>query len=115
MSREQALAIARRLHHAGYRALFNGGCVRDEILGRTPQDYDIATDAHPGDVTRLFPGAVQVGAVFGVVIVEGIEVATFRTDGEYRDGRRPESVAYTDDPAVDAQRRDFTINGMFRD
>ncbi len=120
MSRERALEIARRLREARFRALFNGGCVRDQLLGVRAKDYDIATDARPEQVTALFPNALQVGAQFGVVFVpeensRGIEVATFRADGDYLDGRRPESVSYTDDPAIDARRRDFTINGMFLD
>jgi poly(A) polymerase len=124
MSRDHALQLARRLRDAGYRALFNGGCVRDQLLGQTAKDYDIATDARPEQVTALFPEALQIGAQFGVVFVpeesgpvpkNGVEVATFRADGDYRDGRRPESVSYTNDPATDARRRDFTINGMFLD
>ncbi len=116
MSGEQtARDIAARLKGAGYRALFNGGCVRDPLLGRVPHDYDIATSARPADVLRLFPNALEVGAQFGVVIVDGIEVATFRRDGEYKDGRHPDAVIYADDPETDAQRRDFTINGMFLD
>jgi len=111
--RETAREIARQLSAAGHRALFAGGCVRDTLLGRVPSDYDIATSAHPAEVLRLFPAAQLVGAKFGVVIVEGVEVATFRNDGSYLDGRHPESVTYSDDPEIDAQRRDFTINGMF--
>jgi tRNA nucleotidyltransferase/poly(A) polymerase len=120
MSCEQALDISRTLRAAGYCALFNGGCVRDHLLGKTPHDYDIATDARPEQVTALFPNALQIGAHFGVVFIpeegeHGVEVATFRADGDYRDGRRPESVTYANDPATDARRRDFTINGMFLD
>src|ERR1035438_4616985 len=113
MNRPQATAIALRLRDAGYQAFFAGGCVRDLLLGRDPKDYDVATDARPDDTLRMFPDAVQVGAAFGVVVADGVEVATFRRDGAYQDGRHPESVAYTSDPATDASRRDFTINGMF--
>ena len=113
-----ALSAARRLREAGYLAYFAGGCVRDRILGREPKDYDIATNATPEQAARLFPGAHTVGAHFGVVLVrvggEALEIATFRTDGSYRDGRRPESVSYST-PEEDAQRRDFTINGLFYD
>jgi len=116
---ETAREIAHRLRETGHRALFAGGCVRDTLLGRevsgAPHDYDIATSARPADVLRLFPDAQLVGAQFGVVVVEGVEVATFRNDGSYLDGRRPESVTYSDDPETDAQRRDFTINGMFQE
>lgn len=114
-ARDQARALARRLRDAAYRAVFAGGCVRDTLLGIAPHDYDIATSARPPQVLALFPGAQLVGAQFGVVIVEGVEIATFRNDGTYRDGRHPDSVTYADDPATDAQRRDFTINGMFQD
>jgi len=110
--------MARRLQAAGHMAYFAGGCVRDELLGREPHDYDIATDATPPEVLQLFPRAQYVGAHFGVVVVhEGgamFEIATFRTDGSYRDGRRPESVTFAT-PQEDAQRRDFTVNGMFLD
>jgi poly(A) polymerase len=120
MSRDLAMEIARRLREGGYRALLNGGCVRDQLLGVTPKDYDIATDARPEQVTALFSNAIQIGAQFGVIFVpeenaHGVEVATFRADGDYLDGRRPESVSYTNNPATDARRRDFTINGMFLD
>lgn len=114
--REAALDLATRLKSAGHEALFAGGCVRDRLLGHPPQDYDIATSAIPSEVTRLFPGSNEVGAHFGVVIVkhEGhpVEVATFRTDGSYKDGRRPQSVTFST-AADDAQRRDFTVNGLF--
>lgn len=115
-AREAALELARRLAAAGHEALFAGGCVRDALLGRPPQDYDIATSATPAEVIALFPGANKVGAHFGVVIAKHaghhVEVATFRTDGSYKDGRRPESVTFST-PAEDARRRDFTINGLF--
>ncbi|RMG17958.1 MAG: CCA tRNA nucleotidyltransferase, partial [Planctomycetota bacterium] len=114
-----AKAVVERLQKAGHRALFAGGCVRDLLLGRTPNDYDVATSATPEQVRRLFHRTLQVGEQFGIVIVlfggQQVEVATFRADGEYVDGRRPQEVNYTDDPAVDAQRRDFTVNGLFLD
>ena len=119
--REFALVVVRRLREAGYEALWAGGCVRDLILGATPSDYDVATNALPNQVMGLFRRTIPVGVSFGVVRVRGpkaaggeVEVATFRSDGEYRDGRRPESVVYGT-PREDASRRDFTINGMFLD
>ena len=116
--RATAAEMARRLQAAGHVSYFAGGCVRDELLGREPHDYDIATDATPPEVLLLFPRAQYVGAHFGVVVVheggEMFEIATFRTDGSYRDGRRPESVTFAT-PQEDAQRRDFTINGLFLD
>ena len=103
---------------AGYAALLAGGCVRDMVLGRPPKDWDVATDADPHAVAGLFDRTLEIGAQFGicVVVVDGraYEVARFRRDGPYRDGRRPESVEFVD-AAADAQRRDFTINGMFYD
>lgn len=115
-ARESALELARRLHDAGHEAFFAGGCVRDRLLGRDAKDYDIATSATPQEVVRLFPGASVVGAHFGVVIAKSkghhIEVATFRTDGSYKDGRRPDVVTFST-PEQDAQRRDFTMNGLF--
>jgi poly(A) polymerase len=117
-AREQAVELARRLRGAGFVAWFAGGCVRDRLLGREPKDYDIATDARPEQVAGLFAGARLVGAHFGVVIVprNGIEheIATFRSDGEYHDGRHPEGVVFST-AEEDAQRRDFTINGLFED
>jgi poly(A) polymerase len=115
-ARESALELACRLHDAGHQALFAGGCVRDRLLGRDAKDYDIATSATPQQVVRLFPGASEVGAHFGVVIAKSnghpVEIATFRTDGSYKDGRRPETVTFST-PEEDAQRRDFTMNGLF--
>ncbi|MFT3992065.1 MAG: CCA tRNA nucleotidyltransferase [Luteolibacter sp.] len=112
-----AQEIAGKLMAAGYEAFFAGGCVRDPLLGLAPKDYDIATSATPAQVLEIFPGSNQVGAHFGVVIVHQdghhIEVATFRTDGSYRDGRRPESITFST-AREDAQRRDFTINGLFQ-
>ncbi len=114
--RDAALELARRLVAAGHEALFAGGCVRDRLLGRMPQDYDIATSATPAEVTALFPGSNEVGAHFGVVIAKHrghhVEIATFRTDGSYKDGRRPESVTFAT-AEEDAMRRDFTMNGLF--
>ena len=115
-AREAAVELARRLKAAGHEALFAGGCVRDKLLGHPPEDYDIATSAVPSEVLELFPGSNEVGAHFGVVIAKHgghhVEIATFRTDGSYRDGRRPESVTFST-PQEDARRRDFTINGLF--
>ena len=117
-TRAAATNLAIQLKNAGHTACFAGGCVRDKLLGLEPKDYDIATSATPSEVLRLFPGSNEVGAHFGVVIAkhEGhhIEIATFRTDGSYGDGRRPDSVTFST-PEEDAHRRDFTINGLFED
>jgi poly(A) polymerase len=117
-ARHHATAIVRRLREAGYEALFAGGCVRDEMLGRTPKDYDVATNAPAERVLTLFPGSLPVGIQFGVVLVPAgihrIEIATFRSDGIYLDSRHPVSVHFGS-AEQDAQRRDFTINGMFYD
>jgi poly(A) polymerase len=117
-ARDAAIDILRTLTAAGHRALLAGGCVRDAMLGREPKDYDVATDATPPEVERLFKGAHTVGAHFGVVVVRRgehtIEVATFRKDGTYLDGRHPESVTFSS-PEEDALRRDFTVNGLFED
>lgn len=117
--KENALEIIKKLTHAGHVALLAGGCVRDMLLGREPKDYDVASSATPDEVVRLFPGAKTVGAHFGVVVVPAggngfIEVATFRSDGSYSDGRRPDSVIFST-PEMDAERRDFTVNGLFYD
>jgi poly(A) polymerase len=118
--RSFATEVVARLRQAGFQALWAGGCVRDLILGLTPADYDVATDATPDRVMRLFRKTVPVGVSFGVVRVLGppgageVEVATFRTDVNYVDGRRPEAVVFGS-PREDASRRDFTINGMFLD
>jgi poly(A) polymerase len=113
-----ARAIVRRLKDAGFTALYAGGCVRDRLLGLEPHDYDIATDAKPEQVQALFPRTVAVGAQFGVIsVIDGgreFQVASFRADGLYLDGRHPETVAFSS-PEQDAQRRDFTINGLFFD
>jgi poly(A) polymerase len=120
---EAATAVVHGLAAAGYRAYLVGGCVRDLLMGHAPKDYDVATDARPDAVMALFRRSFGVGAHFGVVLVPMLvdgqeivtEVATFRSDGAYSDGRRPDEVAYTDDPEQDVLRRDFTINGMLLD
>jgi poly(A) polymerase len=116
--RALAIDIVRRLRAAGHETYFAGGCVRDELLGRAPLDYDVATSAPPEVVQRLFPRTVPVGAQFGVVLAieHGIpfEVATFRSDDAYVDGRRPSRVHFGS-AREDALRRDFTINGLFLD
>jgi poly(A) polymerase len=116
---EFATDVVRRLRAAGHTALWAGGCVRDRLLGREPDDYDVATDARPEQVQKLFKRTVAVGASFGVVQVLGpkplaVEVATFRSDVSYSDGRHPDAVVFSS-PEEDARRRDFTINGMFFD
>ena len=131
--KSHAISIVRTLREAGYQAYFAGGCVRDLILGREPADYDVATDATPGQVMRLFPETYAVGAQFGVVLVpvpaearkdaagdvspkaDVVEVATFRSDLGYSDGRHPDRVHYSKTPREDVERRDFTINGLLLD
>ena len=114
--REFANSICDRLQSAGYQALLVGGCVRDLLLGREPADYDVATNATPEQVLQLFPNGITVGAQFGVILVPlggmKVEVATFRSDIGYADGRHPDRVDYSASPEEDAQRRDFTINGL---
>lgn len=136
-----AIDIIRTLRDHGYEAYLAGGCVRDLLLGREPADYDVATSARPGEVMRIFPRTYAVGAQFGVVLVpvsgetdsapdddlplsveqlpkphaRVIEVATFRSDGLYSDGRHPDEVRFSTDPGEDVQRRDFTINGLLLD
>src|SRR5262245_31192301 len=120
--REFALEIAQKLRTAGFEALWAGGCVRDQLLGITPKDSDVATSAKPDEIRDLFGRrrTLPIGASFGVIMVLGprdagqIEVATFRTDAAYSDGRHPDSVTFTT-AEQDAQRRDFTINGIFFD
>jgi poly(A) polymerase len=116
--RDDALAVLRRLRDAGHVAYFAGGCVRDLLLGIEPKDFDVATDAPPPRVRQLFTNTQAVGAAFGVILVRHrrsiIEVATFRTDLAYRDGRHPQGVQFTT-AEEDAKRRDFTINGLFLD
>jgi poly(A) polymerase len=124
-ARAAATAIVRRLRGSGHTAYFAGGCVRDELLGLSPTDYDVATDATPDRIRALFKRTQEVGVAFGVVLVtptreEGgetpatVEVATFRSDGPYSDRRRPDSITFSD-PQSDARRRDFTINALFID
>jgi len=117
--RRIATAIVKKLNNAGYHALFAGGCVRDEIMGIEPDDYDIATDARPDEVMALFEKTVPVGAQFGVVLVViddiPFQVATFRADGRYINGRHPENVRLSASAEEDALRRDFTINGLMFD
>jgi len=120
LSHEQiAKQLVERLQHEGYTALFAGGWVRDFVLGHPSQDIDIATDAHPEKVMKLFPQSIAVGVQFGVVRVRShnheFEVTTFRSDDQYVDGRHPTNVKLLSSPQEDAQRRDFTINGMFYD
>ncbi|HEV7869114.1 MAG TPA: CCA tRNA nucleotidyltransferase [Chthoniobacteraceae bacterium] len=115
---DSARGIVRRLQDAGFTALYAGGCVRDRLLGQAPHDYDIATAAKPEQVQALFPRNVAIGVHFGVIsVLEGgheFQVASFRADGLYLDGRRPENVTFST-PEQDAQRRDFTVNGLFFD
>ena len=117
--RQAAVEILERLRGEGFQAFLVGGCVRDLVMGVDPKDYDISTDATPEQVVRLFPESLTVGAQFGVVIVpreEGnVEVATFRSDGRYTDGRHPSEVRYSKTPQQDVLRRDFTINGLLYD
>ncbi|MCS7008819.1 MAG: CCA tRNA nucleotidyltransferase, partial [Chthoniobacterales bacterium] len=113
-----AISIIQKLQNDGFQALLAGGCVRDLLLNRTPHDFDVATSAPPHVILHSFPNTVHVGLQFGVVIVvqNGIQtqVATFRSDGSYLDGRHPSTVHFSD-PQSDALRRDFTINGLFYD
>lgn len=110
--------IYHRLQAHGYKAFLAGGCVRDALLGREANDLDVATDASPDEVEKIFEKTVNVGKSFGVmrVLLQGadLEVATFRNDGNYKDGRRPENVSFST-PEEDAQRRDFTVNALFYD
>src|SRR4051812_6478922 len=123
--REFAVDVVRRLRDAGFQGLWAGGCVRDELLGLVPKDYDVATSACPEQVRLLFRRTIAVGESFGVVEVLGprlegsaaplrIQVATFRSDVSYSDGRHPDAVVFSS-AREDALRRDFTINGMFFD
>jgi poly(A) polymerase len=131
LMREFATSIVRELRQRGFQAYFAGGCVRDTVLGFEPADYDVTTDATPKDVMRIFPRTYAVGVQFGVVLVplpeevryenlppehpHAVEVATFRSDGDYSDGRHPDQVQYSKSPQEDVQRRDFTINGLLMD
>jgi poly(A) polymerase len=132
-AKRHATEIVRTLRLRGHQAYFNGGCVRDLLLGREPADYDVATDATPQQVMHIFPRTFAVGEQFGVVLVPdspseqclagevvrrstgAVEVATFRSDVGYSDGRHPDEVRFSKDPREDVQRRDFTINGMLLD
>ena len=135
-TKQHAAEIVRSLRARGYQAYFAGGCVRDLLLGREPADYDVATDATPPQVMQIFPQTYAVGEQFGVVLVpltaeergaagapagrgehgkRTVEVATFRSDAGYSDGRHPDQVHFTKNPREDVQRRDFTINGMMLD
>ena len=134
-AKQHAAEIVRALRERGHQAYFAGGCVRDLLLGREPADYDVATDATPRQVMQIFPQTLAVGEQFGVVLVPpaepsgaaaalarqgdrgkgAVEVATFRADVGYSDGRHPDEVRFTKDPREDVQRRDFTINGMLLD
>lgn len=118
--REGAERVASMLRAAGFEAYFAGGCVRDQLLGVAPKDIDIITDARPEEVSRLFKRTVQVGASFGVVkalLGKGFEyeIATYRKDGQYSDGRRPDEVVYSDSVEEDVNRRDFTVNALLED
>ena len=117
-NKQAAIKIIKRLKRNGYQALLAGGCVRDMLLGQRAKDYDVATDAQPKEVIGLFRRTLKVGAKFGVIIVlvedRQVEVATFRTETDYADGRHPGAVKFAN-AAEDASRRDFTINGMFYD
>lgn len=114
-----AISAVLRIRKAGYAAYFVGGAVRDLLLGKIPKDIDIATAARPEVIETLFPGYHRIGASFGVVLVgiDGFqfEIASFRTEGEYRDGRHPANLNYTESPETDAARRDFTVNAFYLD
>jgi poly(A) polymerase len=116
--RNTALRLLKTLHQAGHQALFAGGCVRDKLRGVEPKDFDIATSATPAQIQALFPKTVPVGVQFGVVLVvadgDNFEIATFRTESGYQDGRRPSQVAFAT-LEEDAKRRDFTVNGLYWD
>jgi poly(A) polymerase len=116
--RDTATAIVRRLQTAGFEAFWVGGCVRDFLLGREPRDYDIATNARPEQTEKLFPKIIPVGKQFGVLLVvengHQFQIATFRAESDYKDGRRPENVHFSN-AREDAIRRDFTVNGLFFD
>src|SRR5271169_1813385 len=137
MSKDFATSIIQTLRQRGFQAYLAGGCVRDLLLQREPKDYDVATSATPTQVMEIFPETYAVGAQFGVVLVpiypvnsvveppaedlqnakgsHTVEVATFRSDHGYSDGRRPDEVRFSQDPREDVARRDFTINGMMLD
>jgi poly(A) polymerase len=116
LARELANSVCSTLQAQGHQAFLVGGCVRDLLLGREPTDYDVSTDASPEQVLQIFPGSLAVGAQFGVVLVrdgnQKVEVATFRRDVGYSDGRHPDEVVFTTTAEEDVSRRDFTINGL---
>lgn len=118
-SLQMAESVVKTLRDRGFAAYFVGGCVRDLVMGLQPQEVDIATDATPDEVQELFPNTVAVGAPFGVVLVlvgeKKFEVATFRSETSYTDGRHPEAVHYAKTPEEDSRRRDFTLNALFYD
>lgn len=118
-SLQMAESVVKTLRDRGFAAYFVGGCVRDLVMGLQPQEVDIATDATPDEVQELFPNTVAVGAPFGVVLVlvgeKKFEVATFRSEASYTDGRHPEAVHYAKTPEEDSRRRDFTLNALFYD
>ena len=123
-ARAFAEGICRTLRAAGHQAYFVGGCVRDILLGREPADYDVSTDATPDRVQQLFPNSLAVGAKFGVIVVTEnsgesaglqVEVATFRSDVGYSDGRHPDHVVYAKSAEEDVKRRDFTVNALLLD
>ena len=113
---QAALHLLETLHKAGFEAYLAGGCVRDMLLQKTAKDYDIVTNALPEQIEELFPHTVSIGKHFGVTLVthnkHHFEIATFRSDSGYSDGRRPDYVTFTS-AEEDAKRRDFTINGLF--
>jgi len=115
-ARELANSICDLLHRQGHQAFLVGGCVRDVLLSREPTDYDVATSATPAQVLQLFPDGLDVGAHFGVILLQQdslkVEIATFRSDIGYSDGRHPDKVVYSETPQEDVRRRDFTINGL---
>src|SRR6202167_3211539 len=133
MLKDFAISIVGTLRKRGHKAYLVGGCVRDLLLGREPADYDVTTSATPAEVMKIFPETYAVGAQFGVVLVplpeqqlasadesapaksQAVEVATFRSDLGYSDGRRPDEIRFSQDPREDVARRDFTINGMLLD
>lgn len=114
----EVIKICQSLKDKGFKAWLAGGCVRDMILGVVPQDFDVVTDALPEEVQKIFPDSLDIGKAFGIIMIPvqdyRIEVATFRSDGIYKDGRRPTSVTFAT-AEEDAQRRDFTVNAMFYD
>ncbi len=118
-SESLAVDIVRLLQANGHQAFLVGGCVRDRLLGIPIKDYDVSTDATPDKVSQYFPGSQLVGVHFGVILVSAgdahVEVATFRSEGAYSDGRRPDEVHFETDPALDARRRDFTVNALMQD